>query len=46
MKGTRRGMAEVETVMLSDLDIYRAAHATIKRYGDEAGIHAANAPTS
>ncbi len=27
--------------MLSDLDIYRAAQATITRYGDEAGIHAA-----
>ncbi len=27
--------------MLSDLDIWRAAQATIKRYGDEAGIHAA-----
>ena len=30
-----------ETVMLSDLEIYRAAQATIKRYGDEAGVHAA-----
>ena len=34
-------MAKVETMMLSDLEIYRAAHATITRYGDEAGIHAA-----
>ena len=27
--------------MLSDLEIYRAAQATIQQYGDEAGIHAA-----
>ncbi len=27
--------------MLSDLEIYRAAQATITGYGDEAGIHAA-----
>ena len=27
--------------MFSDLEIYRAAQATITRYGDEAGIHAA-----
>ena len=27
--------------MLSDLEIYRAAQPTISRYGDEAGIHAA-----
>ncbi len=27
--------------MLSDLEIYRAAHATISRYGDDAGLHAA-----
>ncbi len=27
--------------MLSDLEIYRAAHATISRYGDGAGLHAA-----
>ena len=27
--------------MLSDLEIYRAAQATIKRYGDGAGLHAA-----
>ena len=27
--------------MLSDLEIYRAAHATITRYGDGAGLHAA-----
>ena len=27
--------------MLSDLEIYRAAHATIERYGDDAGLHAA-----
>ena len=27
--------------MLLDLEIYRAAQATIKRYGDDAGIHAA-----
>ncbi len=27
--------------MISDLDIYRAAQATIQEYGDEAGIHAA-----
>ncbi len=27
--------------MISDLDIRRAAQATITRYGDEAGIHAA-----
>lgn len=26
---------------LSDLEIYRAAQATIQMYGDEAGIHAA-----
>ena len=30
-------MAKVEAVMLSDLEIYRAAQATIKRYGDGAG---------
>ena len=34
-------MAKVEAVILSDLEIYHAAQATIKRYGDEAGIHAA-----
>ncbi len=34
-------MAKVEAVMLSNLEIYRAAQATISRYGDEAGIHAA-----
>ena len=28
--------------MLSDLEIYRAAHATITRYGDGAGLHAAH----
>ena len=27
--------------MLSDLDIYRAAQATITRYGDDAGLRAA-----
>ncbi len=27
--------------MLSDLDIYRAARATIARYGDGAALHAA-----
>ena len=27
--------------MLSDLEIYRAAQATIRRYGDGAGLHAA-----
>ncbi len=27
--------------MLSDLEIYRAAQATISRYGDGAGLHAA-----
>ena len=27
--------------MLSVLDIYRAAQATIGRYGDDAGLHAA-----
>ena len=27
--------------MISDLDIWRAAHATISRYGDGAGLHAA-----
>ncbi len=27
--------------MLSDLDIYRAAHATVSRYGDDAALHAA-----
>ncbi len=27
--------------MLSDLEIYRAAQATISRYGDEADLHAA-----
>ena len=27
--------------MLSDLEIYRADQATIQRYGDEAGLHAA-----
>ena len=27
--------------MLSDLEIYRAAQATIQAYGEEAGIHAA-----
>ncbi len=27
--------------MLSDIETYRAAQATISRYGDEAGIHAA-----
>ena len=27
--------------MTSNLDIWRAAQATIKRYGDEAGVHAA-----
>ena len=34
-------MAEVVAVILSDLEIYRAAHATISRYGDGAGLHAA-----
>ncbi len=34
-------MAKVETVMLSGLEIYRAAQATISRYGDGAGLHAA-----
>ncbi len=34
-------MAQVEAVMLSVLEIYRAAQATISRYRDEAGIHAA-----
>ena len=34
-------MAQVETVMLSDLEVYRAAQATISRYGDEATVHAA-----
>ena len=28
--------------MLSDLEIYRAAQATISRYGDDAGLHAAH----
>ena len=28
--------------MTSDLDIYRAAQATIARYGDGAALHAAN----
>ena len=27
--------------MISDLDIYRAAQATITRYGDDAALHAA-----
>ncbi len=27
--------------MLADLDIYRAAQATIGRYGDDAALHAA-----
>ncbi len=27
--------------MISDLDIYRAAQATIQMYGDGAGLHAA-----
>ena len=27
--------------MLSNLDIYRAAQATIQQYGDGAGLHAA-----
>ena len=27
--------------MLSGLEIYRAAQATITRYGDDAGLHAA-----
>ena len=27
--------------MFSDLEIYRAAQATISRYGDEAALHAA-----
>ena len=27
--------------MISDLDIYRAAQATIQAYGDGAGLHAA-----
>ncbi len=27
--------------MFSDLEIYRAAQATISRYGDGAGLHAA-----
>ncbi len=27
--------------MLSDLEIYRAAQATISRYGDEAALHSA-----
>ena len=34
-------MAKVETVMLSDLEIYRAAQATIQAHGDDAGPHAA-----
>ncbi len=28
--------------MISDLDIYRAAQATIQEYGDGAGLHAAH----
>ena len=28
--------------MISDLDIYRAAQATIARYGDRAALHAAH----
>ena len=40
-RGARRWMATVEAVMLSDLEIYRAAQATISRYGDGAGLHAA-----
>ncbi len=27
--------------MLSGLEIYRAAHATVSRYGDDAALHAA-----
>ncbi len=27
--------------MISDLEVYRAAQATISRYGDEAALHAA-----
>ncbi len=27
--------------MLSDIEIYRAAQATIQAYGDDAGLHAA-----
>ncbi len=34
-------MAKVAAVMLSDLEIYRAAQATISRYDDEATLHAA-----
>ena len=34
-------MAKVEAVKLSNLEIYRAAHATISRYGDGAALHAA-----
>ena len=34
-------MAKVETVMLSELEIWCAAHATVSRYGGGAGLHAA-----
>ncbi len=40
-RGARRWIAKIETVMLSGLKIYRAAEATITRYGDGAGLHAA-----
>ena len=40
-RGARRWMAKVETVMLSELEIWCAAHATVSRYGDDAGLHAA-----
>ena len=34
-------MATIETVMLSDLEIYRAVQAATCRYDDDAALHAA-----
>ena len=35
------GVAEVQAMTISDLDIYRSAHLLLERHGADASIHAA-----